>query len=343
MSGRVAAKKVPWHSWDEWLQVARIIRDGPSLERRSACRIIRLWSSRGKLPIAVELTRNIIEAELLDADLSSLADEHSRYEDANQILNLAYGLAISRFVNLMTDVVQKGAVAVSMDTLANSVDIPSWIVQIRHNAIHGASFPSVDLMRKAAVYLLNDLIIPKYWNAQHDLLIIPCAKPEVDDFVPASVPVQTPQSITQWFGGDSEPLIDDFPTHLRVRLPEIAHWTSTHMGMMVDETLESGAAMLNLRIMLSSLDDRAMKVVLAELLRQNRTDVIAATIANYECDWSSVIESLVSEFGCDSSLMQLIDLVMDGTRTGRNPNIGRVQDKSPLLCYSGEAFRYVDN
>jgi hypothetical protein len=337
----VAAKKVPWRSWDEWLLVARLIKNGSLSSSQSACRIMRLWSTRGKVPIAVELSRNIIEARLLDANSPSLSGSGVGSGDNIQMLSLAYGLSISRFVNLMTDVVQRGAVAARMETLANSVEIPAWIVQIRHNSAHGASFPSLELMRKAADYLLNDFIIPKYWNAQHDLVFNSCTEP-VDYPVPGSYPIQTSESIQGYFSSCPHKLMAGFPDHLKARFPEMFHWLSTHARIIIDGSGELNAAMSTFRIMLSTLDDCNLKILLTELIRHGRIELIAAIVEINGWNLISVTESLYKGIAEGAALGRIVELVRDRTRYRFNniPNGETVPDNYPFLLYCGEAFRY---
>ena len=131
----------------------------------------RLWSTRCRLPLAVEATWLIVATMREDSQspLYKCGESNPRITRAmvGESVALSYSQAICRFVNLLIDVVQKGAIAASMDSLASTVDIPSWIIQLRHNIAHGSSFPPLDVLRRAAVEMLEFYILPKYWIPQY--------------------------------------------------------------------------------------------------------------------------------------------------------------------------------
>jgi hypothetical protein len=120
---------------------------------------IRQWKIRGKLPISVEATGFILELLMIDG-------EGSEVEQSNALMSLASGQLIARFVNLVTDLAQKGVYAASVDGLAASIGIPSWLVHTRHATTHGARYPPFRVLRKACEFLLNEFIIPRYWTTQ---------------------------------------------------------------------------------------------------------------------------------------------------------------------------------
>ena len=148
---------MPWKDWLEWQEVYQLLLKGDQSSHMRAFEAIRDWQSRGRVPIAVEATSLIIVS--LMRDVGGYSDD-----------GLADAEVIIRFVNLLTDLVQKGFYAASVETLANSIGIPSWIVQLRHTACHGSILPKASLLRRALLHLLNVFIIPKYWEAQiHEL------------------------------------------------------------------------------------------------------------------------------------------------------------------------------
>lgn len=158
------AKSVPWKSWSEWLAVYNYILDESVGSKLKALHILNIWRSRGKVPVSIEGTALILEVMVNDDYVYPSIPECNR-RSANE-LSMMYGMALVRFVNLMTDMAQMGVVAASMDSLASQIDLPSWIVQLRHSAAHGASLPSLSLLRGGAIELLENFILNNYWKSQ---------------------------------------------------------------------------------------------------------------------------------------------------------------------------------
>lgn len=157
----MSSKSVPWKDWQEWREVYELVVEGNEESAKLACVRIRDWKLRCRVPISVEATAYLLESLLLDTQQISRS-----FETRESVEMLADAQCVSRFINLLTDLVQKGMYATSVETLANSIGIPSWIVQLRHTACHGTVFPRMGLLKRAARYLLYDFIIPRYWDAQ---------------------------------------------------------------------------------------------------------------------------------------------------------------------------------
>lgn len=154
-------KVTPWRDWHEWGRVYALLVSGDKV--KEVLVILNRWRMRGKLPISVEATFALLT--VMGADEGEAAKKfHS------DLLALAYSQAIVRFVNLLTDVAQKGATAVSMDRLGASLELPAWIVQVRHSATHGTHAPPLSVLRKAAKYILDEYCMERYWHAQRSLL-----------------------------------------------------------------------------------------------------------------------------------------------------------------------------
>jgi hypothetical protein len=157
----MSSKTVPWKDWEEWREVYELVTQDDATATQAAIVRIRDWQSRCRVPISVEATQYLLDSLLYDTQRLNRC-----YESRGSSDMLADGQCISRFVNLLTDLVQRGMYATSVESLANSIGIPSWIVQLRHTACHGAAFPRMGLLKRAARYLLYDFIIPRYWDAQ---------------------------------------------------------------------------------------------------------------------------------------------------------------------------------
>lgn len=150
------ARVVCWQNREEWLYVYRALYslDDPEAQRKGVDRVA-AWKSRsaGKLPLAIECTANLISAQLA---------MHNAGFDVQERLTLA--MAIVRFVNGMADQVQKGKFARSVQSIADEIGLPDWLVDLRHEATH-ASLPSMETLQcglRASLSWLQS----EYWEAQ---------------------------------------------------------------------------------------------------------------------------------------------------------------------------------
>jgi hypothetical protein len=155
------AKSVPWKDWLEWQEVHQLVTSNNREEMMNGLRRIRGWQSRSRVPISVEATGFIL-GNILNTGVGEALSGNDALVDAQ---------TITRFVNLLTDLIQKGFYAASVEALANSIGIPSWVVQLRHTACHGSVLPRASLLRKALHQLFAEFIIPRYWDVQlHELV-----------------------------------------------------------------------------------------------------------------------------------------------------------------------------
>ena len=150
------ARVVCWQNREEWLYVYKALYsyDDPDVQRKGLDRVA-AWKSRsaGKLPLAIECTANLISAQLALENVGS---------DVQGRLTLA--MAIVRFVNGMVDQVQKGKFARSVQSIADEIGLPDWLVDLRHEATH-ASLPSMDTLQCGLRVSLSWLQ-GEYWEAQ---------------------------------------------------------------------------------------------------------------------------------------------------------------------------------
>ncbi|NXO78297.1 LAS1L protein, partial [Sitta europaea] len=107
-----------------------------------------------KMPLAVDSTAELIRCKVLDSSGRLKSNE----------LILSYGLALVRFVNLITERRQKIVSSIPLRQLAKEVDIPVWVVDLRHELTHG-KLPRLALCRKGCDVVL-DWLRKVYWNRQ---------------------------------------------------------------------------------------------------------------------------------------------------------------------------------
>ncbi|XP_058954973.2 uncharacterized protein [Pocillopora verrucosa] len=150
-----SARVVCWQNREEWLYVYRTLYnfDDPEGQKRGIDRVA-AWKSRsmGKLPLAIECTVNLISAHLI-----STRNTHDQGR-------LTLAMAIVRFVNGMVDLDQKGKFARSVQTIAEEIGLPKWLVDIRHESAH-QNLPSLETLRCGVRASLSWLQY-EYWEAQ---------------------------------------------------------------------------------------------------------------------------------------------------------------------------------
>ncbi|XP_032558132.1 ribosomal biogenesis protein LAS1L [Chiroxiphia lanceolata] len=146
---------VAWRGRAEWDQVMVGLYCGDSRLQQDALDRVSAWKSRygQKMPLAVDCTAELIRCKVLDS--SGRLKSHE--------LILSYGLALVRFVNLITERKQKMA-SIPLRQLAREVDIPIWVVDLRHELTHG-KLPRLALCRKGCDVVL-DWLRKTYWSRQ---------------------------------------------------------------------------------------------------------------------------------------------------------------------------------
>ncbi|XP_059588766.1 ribosomal biogenesis protein LAS1L isoform X3 [Alligator mississippiensis] len=105
------------------------------------------------MPLAVDCTTDLIRCKILD--MSGNVSSHE--------LVLSYGLALVRFVNLITERKQK-IFYIPLRRLAKEMNIPVWVVDLRHDLTHG-KLPQLNACRKGCDVVL-EWLRRTYWSCQ---------------------------------------------------------------------------------------------------------------------------------------------------------------------------------
>ncbi|XP_030431290.1 ribosomal biogenesis protein LAS1L isoform X2 [Gopherus evgoodei] len=146
---------VAWRSKAEWDQVMVGLYCGDCRLQRDALDRVSGWRSRygHRMPLAVDCTADLIRCKILDTSGNMRSHE----------LVLSYGLALVRFVNLITERKQK-IVNIPLRRLAKEMNIPIWIVDLRHDLTHG-KLPQLVACRKGCDVVL-EWLRRTYWSRQ---------------------------------------------------------------------------------------------------------------------------------------------------------------------------------
>ena len=153
-------RRVPWASPAEldqlcnWIYADELDVDAKifALQRVSALRYcfcltvsqrpqLSAWRTTTTLPHALESTLCILTAVVQDS--SSQASPTCLH------LRQSYASAIIRLVNGLVDPLQLGAYARSIASIAAQLNLPPWLVEVRHAATH-EDLPSIEVLRRAA-------------------------------------------------------------------------------------------------------------------------------------------------------------------------------------------------
>ncbi|XP_065413313.1 ribosomal biogenesis protein LAS1L isoform X4 [Chrysemys picta bellii] len=159
--GRARGKRPPrrsvvaWRSKAEWDQVMVGLYCGDCRLQRDALDRVSGWRSRygHRMPLAVDCTADLIRCKILDTCGNMRSHE----------LVLSYGLALVRFVNLITERKQK-IVNIPLRRLAKEMNIPIWIVNLRHDLTHG-KLPQLVACQKGCDVVL-EWLRRTYWSRQ---------------------------------------------------------------------------------------------------------------------------------------------------------------------------------
>lgn len=101
---------------------------------------VKAWATRGPLMHSIECTSLLTQCVLNQ----SMSEESQ----------LAYSMAIVRFVNGLLDPLQQTAHAIPLRTLAQRIELPDLFVEIRHAATHQA-IPPLEMLQLAGFMALN--------------------------------------------------------------------------------------------------------------------------------------------------------------------------------------------
>ncbi|KAG9282219.1 ribosomal biogenesis protein LAS1L [Astyanax mexicanus] len=146
---------VAWMSRAEWEQLLENLHSGQAALQTHALHRLSAWRGRfgNSTPVAVESTADLVRCQVLDSTGKLEGDD----------LVLLYGMALTRFVNFILERHQ-GRVAKPLRRLASKLNIPEWIVNLRHAMTH-RKLPSLKWCRKGCEFLLNWLR-QEYWSRQ---------------------------------------------------------------------------------------------------------------------------------------------------------------------------------
>ncbi|XP_061844165.1 ribosomal biogenesis protein LAS1L [Nerophis lumbriciformis] len=158
MKNKVSEKRrhvVAWINKAEWDQVREYLYSKDTALQKNALHRISAWKARyaNSTPVAMDCTADLVRCQVLDR--CGKLDTHD--------LVLLYGAALVRFTNLITER-QQGKVARPLRTLAGNLNIPEWIIDLRHDVTH-RKLPTLKQCRKGCEVVL-EWLQQEYWSRQ---------------------------------------------------------------------------------------------------------------------------------------------------------------------------------
>ncbi|XP_039864050.1 ribosomal biogenesis protein LAS1L [Simochromis diagramma] len=146
---------VAWLNKAEWDQVRDYLYSMDSSLQRFALERISAWRARcaNSFPVAVDCTADLVRCQVRDRSGQLTGDD----------LILMYGTALVRFVNLITER-QQGRTARPLRRLAGNLNIPEWVVDLRHEITH-RTLPSLKWCRKGCKVVL-EWLQQEFWSRQ---------------------------------------------------------------------------------------------------------------------------------------------------------------------------------
>ena len=158
------SREVGWFSWMEWAHVRKLLYSfNDSKSQIKGINMVNIWRSRLShrgIPVSVDLTAALVSAYI--------GNTTSIYGNEYQA-QMSSAMAIVRFVNGVTDQHQTGIYAQSVQEIADKINIPDWMVDLRHEATH-AKLPGFDILKRGLIIALNWLD-SNYWEETATKLI----------------------------------------------------------------------------------------------------------------------------------------------------------------------------
>ncbi|XP_025203994.1 uncharacterized protein LOC112600885 [Melanaphis sacchari] len=156
----------PWSADSEWQLLRQDIYGSKDTRNyKQALRKLLLWKSRGRsLSRGLYCTEMILQVIVKDVHFYEVDELISE----SDLIHL-YSMAIMKFVNLTADVLGKGPQK-SMYYRASCVELPSWLIDMRHKISHDQDLPSLKSLRAAMEFAL-EWLQTKYWNEDDNFLV----------------------------------------------------------------------------------------------------------------------------------------------------------------------------
>ncbi|XP_017761785.1 PREDICTED: uncharacterized protein LOC108551952 [Eufriesea mexicana] len=162
--GQEGVKQVPWFSLAEWFQVYKQIYSNDIDEQMKGYETLLVWKARiPKLPIGIDCTLSIMQVCIRDREWTPKINSGELPLSYENDLCLMYSTTIMRLLNYISNVGHTKQT--SLFQIAQQLNIPKWIVNLRHDTAHSHELPSIGVL-KIAVNILLTWLHEEYWVAE---------------------------------------------------------------------------------------------------------------------------------------------------------------------------------
>ncbi|CCE61371.1 hypothetical protein TPHA_0A02910 [Tetrapisispora phaffii CBS 4417] len=174
------------------------------------------YTSRGSiyLPHVIATTSQLTASILLDEKFQNQGSTSNEINE--ETVRLSYTMAIIRFVNGLLDPSQQSVFAIPLHVLAKKINLPSWLVDLRHCGTHERELVSLEMLRMACKESLKWLW-NNYWN---------------DEQLDEASSDEDIEEKTPFFGIDAEDLIDIINVLVKIKdllIENVSIWESQNM------------------------------------------------------------------------------------------------------------------
>ncbi|KAG7856733.1 hypothetical protein KL919_004263 [Ogataea angusta] len=145
----------PYKSFYEFEQLKKWFYSADRKLRARAVQKVAAYATKGSLPHSLESTSLLTSSALLDEQLSSSGADPMP-------IRLSYAMSLIKFCNGLLDPIQKSTYAMSLNKLAEILQLPTYFVEIRHAGTH-EMLPSLEMLRFSAQSAL-EWLETNYWN-----------------------------------------------------------------------------------------------------------------------------------------------------------------------------------
>ena len=105
------------------------------------------------MPVGVECTLDLIQVCLRDREWTPKVIRGEMSMSCENDLRMMYSTVIMKFLNHISNIAHNKQI--SLFIIAKQLNIPDWIVDLRHDIAHGQELPSIDVMRIVVNILLT--------------------------------------------------------------------------------------------------------------------------------------------------------------------------------------------
>ncbi|CAD1472821.1 unnamed protein product, partial [Heterotrigona itama] len=145
----------------EWHQVYKQIYSNDVNQQNKGYEMLLVWQARiPKLPVGVDCTLSIMQVCARDHEWTLKINNGELPISYENDLRLMYSTTIMRLLNHISNIGHTRQT--SLFQIAKQLNIPEWIVNLRHDTAHGYELPSIGVLR-IAINILLVWLHEQYW------------------------------------------------------------------------------------------------------------------------------------------------------------------------------------